>query len=167
MSWRQGMTRKGIPSTQRDCWTDQFLYPWALTLRKHKLSSFFFLFLFLPLFALHYLLLSSRNHFHYIWSNYSLWWGVKYISVIPSWLEVEITLILFSCVISFWGGCMCAKFGTDLQVWVSILQKKTFLEPEGILKTEQKSFGSILLLMELEIEGLLFDLRGRIKFNLE
>lgn len=99
---------------------------------------FFFLFLFLPLFALHYLLLSSRNHFHYIWSNYSLWWGVKYISVIPSWLEVEITLILFSCVISFWGGCMCAKFGTDLQVWVSMLQKKTFLEPEGILKTEQK-----------------------------
>lgn len=33
---------------------------------------------------------------------------------------------------------MCAKFGTDLQVWVSMLQKKTFLEPEGILKTEQK-----------------------------
>ena len=108
-----------------------------------------------------------RNHFHYIWSNYSLWWGVKYISVIPLWLEVEITLILFFCVISFWGGCMCAKFGTDLQVWVSMLQKKIFLEPEGILKIEQKSFGSILLLMELEIEGLLFDLRGRIKFNLE
>lgn len=59
---------------------------------------------------------------------------------------------------------MCAKFGTDLQVWVSMLQgkKKKILEPEGILKTEQKSFGSILLLMELEIEGLLSDLRGRI-----
>lgn len=99
-----------------------FPYPWALTLKKHKLSSFFPLFL--SLFALHYLLLSSRNHFHYIWSNYSLWWGVKYISVIPSWLEVEITLILVFCVISFWGGWMCAKFGTDLQVWVSMLQKK-------------------------------------------
>lgn len=46
-------------------------------------------------------------------------------------------------------------------------KKKKILEPEGILKTEQKSFGSILLLMELEIEGLLSDLRGRIKFNLE
>lgn len=61
---------------------------------------------------------------------------------------------------------MCAKFGTDLQVCCR-KKKKKILEPEGILKTKQKSFGSILLLMELEIEGLLSDLRGRIKFNLE
>ena len=33
-------------------------------------------------------------------------------------------------------------------------KKKKILEPEGILKTKQMSFGSILLLMELEIEGL-------------
>lgn len=51
--------------------------------------------------------------------------------------------------------------------YVAEKKKKKILEPEGILKTKQKSFGSILLLMELEIEGLLSDLRGRIKFNLE